>query len=122
MGAIFFKSKVRLGNVTNQDSDNNAMLVAHAYECLQDGMVEVLIEEVNVSVSVIAYDDTDSNPAVGGTIRQRFTTTVYGAVNQWKSFNFTMQKGHYFEITASNANVTIRWCPFGILKKCIDHN
>jgi len=125
MGLKVNPPKMRLGNTTVQDDESNAMTDGHAYLCNQDGVVEVVIDEsLAVDQSVIGYDDTDSNPADGGDIRQRWATGSYGE-NTWKCFAFTMQKGRYFEIVTGGSGlptVIIRWCPFGSLIKCTDYN
>ncbi len=126
MGAKATQPKMRLGNTTDQDDENNVMLPAHAYLCNQDGVIEVRINQsTSIDQIVIAYDDSDSNPIVGGDMRRRWSTGVYGEDEGWDSFNFTMQKGRYFEITVSGTippSLFIRWCPFGTLLKCTDYN
>ncbi len=116
-------ASVSVGATTTVDDDEATMLAAHAYLCNQDGAVEVVITEGNsASLEVICYDDTDSNPASGGNIRARYKTIAYGQTGAIKTLSFKMASGRYFEVTASNATVAIRWVPSGTLVKCTDQD
>ena len=127
MGARATQPKMQVGKTTLLDDEDNAMLKAHAYLCNQDGKVEVLITQgASAGQAVICYDDSDSNPAAGGDIREHWSTGAYGEGGYKQTLSFIMAKGRYFEIltTADVAHPTlvIRWAPFGTLIQCTDYN
>lgn len=109
------------GLTTTLDDENNTMVVSHAYLCNQDGFVEVVVNETGLP-NVVIYDDSDANPSSGGDVRARYYEGVYHSVGNKITLTVYMKSGRYFEVTASGATVTIRWCPVGTLIKCTDYN
>jgi len=111
---------LKLSADTDQDSDGNAMLKAHAYKAQSAGEVGAYVTASGGNQSISGYIGNTSDPAgAGNKVRAdgMDPSGAYGGVS------FTVAKGEYFEITTTSANAAIiRWRSFGPLKKPIDYN
>jgi len=111
---------LRLSVLTNQDSENNAMLVAHAYRAQTDGMVYVYTTSGSDDNGFTAYIGNTSDPAGAGNAMAGHQNNT---LNRKSSAEFEVAEDEYFEIVkAGTCVVTIYWRSKGILQKPIDYN
>ena len=115
------KHRRKLSAYTNQDSDGNAMLKAHAYLATSDGKVSAYSGTFSAQGLISLFVGLTSNPAGAGDIIEKQSGSE---IAQWQSVSCQVSKGEYFEITASGTagTTTIRWKSIGRLKKPIDYN
>lgn len=102
---------------TNQDSESQALALAHAYLATSDGFVSSQSTQ-NTEGRMIAYVDTDNNPASGGKIVGSNETDGTADCSVF----FAVASGEYFEITLSNGTATIYWKSMGTLSKPVDQD
>jgi len=114
-----FAERVALSAYTNEDSENNAMLRAHAYKAQTDGFVSVTcVNDSNETLS--GYVGLTNDPAGAGDLIQRFFGFDPNAVT---SLAFLVAKDEYFEVTYTGTQEpVIWWKSFGALQKPIDFN
>jgi len=114
-----------LSAYTNEDSDGNAILKAHAYQAATDGFVFVYSqcdsgENVIIYVETTAQYAIDSDPTAGGVI---VAYSEGAGLADARCFgNAAVAKGEYFEIVSTGAVGAIRWKSFGALSKPIDQD
>lgn len=89
---------------TRNDSDTNAMLVAHAYQAQTAGVVTAF-STADSAAKIQAYIDNTDDPAGAGTEMSASQTNAAGSVPCVTMF---VPKDMYFEITCSAA-CTIAW-------------
>ena len=117
MGLFISRSICRLSPYTNEDSDGNVMLKAHAYKAMSPGSVVGYIFSQH---GYQAYVGLTDNPAGVGDLLQRGFGGIEGT---YKSFSFEVAKNEFFEITtAATQQPFIWWKSKGTLVKPIDFN
>ena len=92
-------------NPTTDDSQSNAMLIAHAYLAQCTGFVTAYAGAATTS-NIQGYVGTTTDPENDGT-RVQYTDGPTGHI---PNVSFMVAKGKYFEITAGVA-LTITWTP-----------
>lgn len=117
-----------IGTRATDDDDTNAMIAAHAYLANQDGYVNVAFTVAvaqGTACSCRLFVDTDTDPATGGNMVDRYEDTNYHDTNTKGGLGAVpVKSGDYFEVTASNVTVVaIYWTPaHGTLVKCTDQD
>lgn len=109
-----------LSAYTDEDSNTDTMLVAHAYKAATDGFVTVYATTNGEGRVVKSYVGLDNDPEGTGDIVQYSQTYGNGAeISQ----NFPVAKDEYFEVVSVNATATvIRWKSMGVLSKPVDQD
>lgn len=92
---------------TPNDSESNAMLIAHAYLAQTAGFVNAFTT-LAVGKNLKGYVGTTTNPAGAG-INVDYTEVQ--TENEALNISFYVASGKYFEVT-STGTVTILWTPF----------
>jgi len=111
---------VTLSAYTDEDSDNNVMLKAHAYKAQSDGDVCAKVISSAGEVDLRAYVGLTNDPVGAGIqVQNNFTvTTTYGV-----DVTFPVAKDEYFELLTTSSNaVNIYWKSHGTLEKPVDFN
>lgn len=109
----------RLSEYTNEDSDGNAMLKAHAYFAQSAGFVSAYVQLNLAGDFLRGYIGLTDNPAGAG---NKIQEQEMGGAVYTNSICFVVAKGEYFEITATGDEPTIWWKSYGALRKPVDHN
>jgi len=104
---------------TNEDSDGNAMIVAHAYKAATDGFVVVNIGGIGAGKNLYGYVGGTDDPAGAGILVRRMACVD----NDTGGFIFPVAKDAYFEITTNSASTpTIYWVSIGTLGNPVDQD
>jgi len=121
MGLHVEPPPLKLSVYTNEDSDGNALLKAHAYQAVTDGKVSAYSGTFTEQGLLTVFVGLTDNPAgVGDVIEKQQGSEIAF----WQSVSALVAKGEYFEVTAdaSAGTVVIRWKSFGALRKPVDFN
>jgi len=109
------------GDATGVDSDSNAFVKSHAYSAPTDGIVSAWISTETAGSGTVLrgyVGDTD-DPAGAGIIEAE----AGGYVAEDRVFiSFAVPKGEYWEVTATNYDVAIRWRAIGTLSAPVDQD
>lgn len=108
-----------LSAYTNEDSESNAMLKAHAYKAATDGFVSVVCT-MGVKQNIRGYVGNTNDPAGAGDMVDASGTGDGG--NNIAGMFFAVANDEYFEVTASNGTPAIRWKSIGTLSKPVDQD
>ena len=124
MGLHVEKPMLKLSEYTNQDSDGNAMLKAHAYQAVNDGFVAAYSTNSGAYKILAVYVGSTSDPAGAGDLIFNATSSSSGANNLVGASGVPVGKGEFFEVTYTGVDAfVIRWKSLGLtLKKPIDFN
>lgn len=115
-------AKVVLSAYTNQDSESNAMLKAHAYKAATDGQVTAYVQATAINQNLAGYVGLTNNPVGAGDLIQKVSSVSSFGVGLF-AISFLVAKDEYFEITTASSNaVTIRWKSSGTLSKPVDQD
>lgn len=104
---------------TNQDSESNAMLKAHAYLAATAGFVSAKSNQTNNAQPLKGYVGLTNDPAGAGTEIQ---SSADGDSGSEKSVFFAVAAGEYFEITQTTDTPVILWKSIGTLSKPVDQD
>ena len=114
---------LKLSAITNEDSDGNAMLKAHAYLAQSHGEVNSHVEYTGGNQNISGFVGNTNDPAGAGTKINNDGIPGASAENIRGGVSFDVAKGEYFEITTGSASAaTVLWRSFGPLKKPVDFN
>ena len=114
---------VTLSVYTYNDSESNAMLKAHAYRAVTDGIVSAYSLDSGAYKILTAYVGGSSDPVGAGVIIFSATSSGSGSNNRVGISGVLVAKDEYFEITYSGVDaLVIRWKSFGTLEEPIDYN
>lgn len=104
---------------TDEDSETNAMLKAHAYKAATTGFVTAFVSSSAVGQGMNAYVGLTDNPEGARDLVQSQSNTAEG----YFQASFPVAKDEYFELTTTSANaITIRWKSVGTLSKPVDQD
>ena len=105
---------------TDEDSNTDAMLKAHAYKAATDGYVSAYVTQTNNDEPIKGYVNTSGNPADSeNNLIKQSSDSGSGAI---KSIGFWVAKDEYFEITQATDTPVIKWKSRGTLSKPVDNN
>lgn len=106
--------------ITDEDSEANAMLKAHAYLAATDGFVYATVTATAQGNYLRGYVGDTDDPAGAGILLQ--DENVYAST--WEmSISFSVATGEYFEVTTNSTNaVSIYWRSIGTLSKPVDQD
>lgn len=104
---------------TNLDSENNAMLKAHAYQAATAGWVTATGNLGTTGATLKGYVGLTTNPAGAGDLIAAEKNAA--APDEDRAICFPVAKDEYFEITCTDTP-TIRWKSIGTLSKPVDNN
>lgn len=110
---------VKLSAYTNEDSNGDAMLKAHAYKAATAGFVSAFVSLTNSNTSIRCYVGLTNDPEGAG---DQIGANEADANASLKSLFFAVAEGEYFEITSPSGAPTIRWKSFGTLSKPVDQD
>lgn len=111
-------SEVTASAYTDEDSDTNAMLKAHAYLAATDGWVFATDTGLDAGESLSVYVGASDDPAGAGDLIQ---VQESGGTDRAQSVCALVAEGEYFEVT-SDKTPTIRWKSIGTLSKPVDQD
>lgn len=109
--------RVKLSRYTNKDSDENVLLIAHAYKAQTAGVAYGSVN-LNTGNACSLYVGLTNDPLGAGERIEQFDT---GSTTFPVSLSAHVAKGEYFEFICPQT-VTIKWKSFWELKKPIDYN
>lgn len=115
----YVDDQVNLSAYTNLDSENNAMVIAHAYKAATAGFVYAHSQDGAVGNVLIGYVGTTDDPAGAGTLIQPIHRS---SLNYDICVSIAVAKNEYFEITSSASDVVILWKSHGTLSKPVDQD
>ncbi|MHC4891351.1 MAG: hypothetical protein ACYTEO_18005, partial [Planctomycetota bacterium] len=113
-----FAASVTMSLYTQEDSDTNNMLKAHAYLAVTDGFVVVVDATGAAGQGLKGYVHSTNDPAGAGTLVQSVDRP---GLNDDISISFQVGSGEYFEITSGDTP-SILWKSLGTLQKPIDQD
>jgi len=116
-----FAERVALSAYTDEDSDNLAMLKAHAYRAQTDGWVSAHCTFTADISNIKVYVGLTADPAGAGDLIQQTDINEIGG-GYIGSVCALVAKDEYFEITVSGDTPVIWWKSMGALLKPIDFN
>jgi len=110
----------KLSELTNEDSDGNAMLKDHAYFAQSAGSVNAFVTVTAAAPGINGYIGFTPDPFGAGVKVDDHSDDTAGIEN---NLFFLVAKGEYFEVRSEPTGaVTIRWRSFGNLLKPVDFN
>jgi len=113
---------ITLSAYTNEDSEANAMLKAHAYKVATAGQVTAYVQANTINQNLAGYVGLTNDPAGAGDLIQKVSSVSSFGVPLF-AISFLVAKDEYFEITTSSTNAaTIRWKSIGTLSKPVDQD
>ena len=116
------RAPLKLSAYTNQDSEGNAILKAHAYLAKSAGFISAQCDLAE-GKDLWGFVGLTNDPAGAGIMVGRAEAGPSSGAAVWKNITFLVAKGEYFEITTDDADdPIIYWKSFGVLKKPVDFN
>ena len=109
-----------LSAATNEDSNGDTMLKAHAYKAATDGVVMVVVTIGTAGRACRGYVGNTNDPAGAGT--QYGVAVGNGTSGDEFSFIMEVPKNRYFEITLATDTPTIYWRSRRALSKPVDQD
>jgi len=116
--AAYIASEVTLSAYTDEDSDSNTLVKAHAYLAATGGEVYVRCALATNGNNVKGYIGATTDPAGAGTLIQ---TQEAAKNSDTKSFCMSVGESQYFEITTPDSPI-ILWRSRGTLSKPVDQD
>ncbi len=114
------KAYVAFSAYTNLDSENNAMLKAHAYLAATDGFVAAYSLSDTGGHHLKGFVGATNDPAGAGT---KIQDNESHSSSDVRCIFLAVAAGEYFEVTEdSSTNPTILWKSRGTLSKPVDQN
>ena len=117
--AAAIAASVTLSAYTNQDSESNVMLKAHAYQAQSAGWVSAYDLDIEATTDLKIYVGLDDNPAGTGDLIQVIGNKGVGGIPA--SVSAFVAEGEYFEVTIDGPAV-IRWKSMGTLSRPVDQD
>jgi len=112
---------VTLSVYDRRDSEDNNLLMDHAYKAVKPGVVCVRDVDLGAAENMKIYVGLTSDPPGGGDLIQMVESDPADTDTD-KAVSAFVAGGEYFEVKCTNEPAYITWKNFGSLAKPVDYN